>query len=106
MSSTYERKTLEQLKRSRSVILGVATKLETMLGPYLDKAKEDITLMISAIFAQLKVNWKKRYEDAGALNSAALDPTPDTDSDLEKEIEDAEDFENKIGTQLERISSF
>ena len=106
MSSTNERKTLEQLKRSRSAILGVTTKLETKLRPYLDKAKEDITADDLSYLRTIERQLEKRFEDAGALNSAALERTPDTDSDLEKEIEDAEDFENKIGTQLERISSF
>ena len=106
MSSTYERKTLEQLKRSRSAILGVTTKLETKLRPYLDKAKEDITADDLSYLRTIDKQLAKRFEDTGALNSAALERTPDTDSDLEKEIVDAEDFENKIGTQLERISSF
>ena len=106
MSSTYERKTLEQLKRSRSAILGVTTKLETKLRPYLDKAKEYITADDLSYLRTIERQLEKRFEDAGALNSAALERTTDTDSDLEKEIEDAEDFENKIGTQLERISSF
>ena len=106
MSSTYERKTLEQLKRSRSAILGVTTKVETKLRPYLDKAKEDIAADDLSYLRTIERQLEKRFEDAGALNSAALERTPDTDSDLEKEIEDAEDFENKIGTQLERISSF
>ena len=47
--------------------------------------------MTPAFFAQLIEDWKKRFEDAGALSSAALERTTDTDSDLEKE---AEDFEN------------
>ena len=98
MSSTYERKTLEQLKRSRSAILGVTTKLETKLRPYLDKAKEDITADDLSYLRTSERQLETRFEDAGALNSAALERTPDTDSDLEKEIEDAEDFENKIGT--------
>ena len=49
---------------------------------------------------------EKRLENAVSLNAAALQITPDTDNEMEKEIEDADDFENKIGTQLERISSF
>ena len=84
----------------------VTTKLETKLGPYLDKAKEDITADDLSYLRTIESQLEKRFEDAGALNSAALERTPDTDSVLEKEIEDAEDFENKIGTQLERISSF
>ena len=40
---TYEGKTLEQLKRSGSAILGVTTKLETKLRPHLIKDEEDIT---------------------------------------------------------------
>ena len=94
------------MKRSRSAILGVTTKLETKRRPYLDKAKEDITSDDLSCLRTIVRQLEKRFEDAGALNSAALERTPDADSDLEKEIEDAEDFENKIGTQLERISSF
>ena len=105
MSSTYEGKTHEQLKRSRSAILGVTTKLELKLRPLFDKEKENVTAddlsYLRAVEKQLK-----RLENAVSLNAAALQITPDTDNEMEKEIEDADDFENKIGTQLERISSF
>ena len=94
MSSTYERKLVEQLKHSRSAILGVATKLETMLRPYLDKAKEDILADDLSYLRTIERQLKKLFEDAGALNSAALERTSDTDSDLEKGIEDAEDSKN------------
>ena len=106
MSSTYEGKTLEQLKRSRSAIIGVTTKLEVKIRPLLDKRKEQVTTGDISYLRAVEKQLEKRLEDAGFLNAAALNITPDTDADMEKEMEDAEEFETKIGTQLEEISSF
>ena len=72
----------------------------------MDKAKEDLTADDLSYLRTIERQLEKRFEDAGALHCSALERTPDTDSDLEKENEDAEDFENKIGTKLERISRF
>ena len=71
--STYEGKTNEQLKRSRSAILRETTKLELKLRPLFDNEKENDLSYPRAVEKQLE----KRLENAISLNAAALQITPD-----------------------------
>ena len=100
MSSAYEGKTLEQMKRSRSAIIGVTTKVEVKIRPILDKEKEEITTVDLSYLRAVKKTVGKRLEDAGFLNGAVLNLFPDTDADMEKELEDAEEFETKLMRSL------
>ena len=65
MSSTYGGKTHEQLKRSRSAILGFTTKLELKLRPLFHKEKENVTAddlsYRRAVEKQLQKSWKRCF---------------------------------------------
>ena len=91
---TYEVKTHEQLKRSRSATLEVTTKLELKLRPLFDKGEENFTANALSYLRAVETQLEKRRENSVSLNAASLQITPDTDSEMEKKIEDADNLEN------------
>ena len=104
MSAKYADKTLGQLKRSRSAMLGVITKISNEAQPLLKKDKSNLLDEDIDLLHYWKEKLETKVEEIAHLNAAIIEVTPDNDADMEKELEDAENFERKNGTLLKAVS--
>ena len=68
------------------------------IRPILDKEKEEITTVDLSYLRAVKKQLEKRLEDTVFPNAAVLNLTPDTDADMKKKVEDAENFETSRST--------
>ena len=106
MSAKYADKTLDQLKRSRSAMLGVITKISNEAQALLKKEKSNLLDEDIDLLNYWKKKLETKVEEIAHLNAALVEVTPDNDADMERELEDAENAERKSGTLLEAVSRF
>ena len=104
--TSYERKTLQQLKRSRSAITGVITKTLTKTQPILAKDKNDVTPDEIADLEVRQALFEQKLSEAELLNAAILEQTPDADDEVQEELINASEFHCKISFELKRIVKF
>ena len=87
---------LEQLRRSRSAITGVLTKIEIRNKAIDSLDKAEIPKIDIHYLEALQERLEKKLEDAQLLNSAILVKCRDDDVAVQKEITTAEQFDEKI----------
>ena len=104
--TSYEGKTLPQLKRSRSAITGVITKTLTKTQPILAKDKNDVTPDEIADLEVRQALFEQKLSEAELLNAAILEQTPDADDEVQEELINASEFHCKISFELKRIVKF
>ena len=104
MSAKYADKTLDQLKRSRSAMLGVITKISNEAQALLKKEKSNLLDEDIDLLNYWKRKLETKVEEIAHLIAALVEVTPDNDADMERELQDAENAERKSGTLLEAVS--
>ena len=104
--TSYEGKTLQQLKRSRSAITGVITKTVTKTQPILAKDKNDVTPDEIADLEVRQALFEQKLSEAELLNAAILEQTPDADDEVQEELINASEFHCNISFELKRIVKF
>ena len=104
--STYQSKTIEELKRSRSAITGVITKWSSQIQTILDKNKDDINDEDIGQLQARQVTLETKLEDCTTLNEAIWGQTGNTESEMEEEMIAAEEFHLKILTQINKVKRF
>ena len=106
MTSRYESKSLDQLKRSRSAISGVITKNKVQIDAILTQEIADIDTAKISFLEGLQEKLEERLADSAHLNAAILEKTPDEDAAVEQEFVNAEEFEERIRTLIKTIDNF
>ena len=104
--TTYEGKTFQKLKRSRSAITGVITKTLTKTQPILAKDKNDVTPDEIADLEVRQALFEQKQSEAELLNAAILEQTPNTDDEVQEELINASEFHCKTSFELKRIVKF
>ena len=106
MTSRYESKSLDQLKRSRSAISGVITKNKVQIDAILTQEIADIDTAKISFLEGLQEKLEERLADSAHLNAAILEKTPDEDAAVKQEFVNAEEFEERIRTLIKTIDNF
>ena len=99
-------KTMEELKRSRSVSTGVITKWASQIQAILDRNQLDITTEHIRKLEARQTTLEMKLNECTTLNAAIWDQTPSTDPEMENELMAAEEFHMKILTQINKIKKF
>ena len=85
-------------------MLGVITKISNEVQPLLKKEKSNLLDGDIELLHYWKEKLETKVEDIAHLNAAIIEVTPDNEADMEKELEDAENFERKNGTLIKAVS--
>ena len=104
--STYQGKTIEEMKRSRSAITGVITKWSSQIQTILDKNKDDINDEDIGQLQARQVTLETKLEDCTTLNEAIWGQTGNTESEMEDEMIAAEEFHLKNLTRINKVKRF
>ena len=104
--STYQGKTIEEMKRSRSAITSVITKWSSQIQTILDKNKDDINDEDNGQLQARQVTLETKLEDCTFLNEAIWSQTGNTESEMEEEMIAAEEFHLEILTRINKVKRF
>ena len=106
MTSRYESKSLDQLKKSRSATSGVITKNKAQIETILTQEIADIDTAEISFLERLQEKLEDRLADSAHLNAAILEKTPDEDAAVEQKFVNAEEFEERFRKQIKTIEKF